>query len=71
MLQSREGADIIAIDICEDIGSNPYPMASWDDLMETKRRRRRSGPALLAVKADVRKREQLDALARASPSWAS
>ena len=34
--QSNEGADIIAIDICEDIESNPYPMSSWEDLQETK-----------------------------------
>ena len=34
--QASEGADIIAIDICEDIESNPYPMSSWDDLQETK-----------------------------------
>ena len=36
VLQAREGADIIAVDICEDINSNPYPMAGWDDLMNTK-----------------------------------
>lgn len=29
VLQAREGADIIAVDICEDIASNPYPMAGW------------------------------------------
>lgn len=63
VLQAREGADIIAIDICEDIESNPYPMASWDDLMETKRCVEDAGRRCVAVKADVRKREQLaDAL---------
>lgn len=59
-LQAREGADIIAIDICEDIESNPYPMASWDDLMETKRLVEQAGRRCVAVKADVRNREQLD-----------
>ena len=34
--QASEGADIIAIDICEDIESNPYPMSSWEDLQETE-----------------------------------
>ena len=59
-LQAREGADIIAVDICEDIESNPYPMASWDDLMETKRIVEDAGRCCVAVKADVRNREQLD-----------
>jgi SDR family mycofactocin-dependent oxidoreductase len=63
VLQAREGADIIAIDICENIESNPYPMASWDDLMETKSLVEEAGRRCVAVKADVRKREQLgDAL---------
>lgn len=65
VLQAREGADIIAVDICEDIDANPYPMASWDDLMETKRLVEDAGRRCVALKADVRKREQLgDALAR-------
>lgn len=64
VLQAREGADIIAIDICEDIESNPYPMASWDDLGETKRLVEKEGRACVTAKADVRQREQLaDALA--------
>jgi len=60
VLQAREGADIIAIDICEDIESNPYPMASWDDLMQTKTLVEEAGRRCVAVKADVRNREQLD-----------
>ena len=59
VLQAREGADIIAIDICEDIESNPYPMAGWDDLMETKKLVEKEGRRCVAVKADVRNREQL------------
>ena len=60
VLQAREGADIIAIDICEDIESNPYPMASWDDLVQTKTLVEEAGRRCVAVKADVRNREQLD-----------
>lgn len=60
VLQAREGANIIAIDICENIDSNPYPMASWDDLMETKRFVEKEGRRCVAVKADVRNRDQLD-----------
>jgi len=59
VLQAREGADIIGIDICEDIKSNPYPMASWDDLVETKELVEKEGRRCVAVKADVRNREQL------------
>ncbi|VEG43651.1 dehydrogenase of uncharacterised specificity, short-chain alcohol dehydrogenase like protein [Mycolicibacterium flavescens] len=58
--QAQEGADIIAIDICEDIESNPYPMASWDDLMQTQKLVEQTGRRCVAVKADVRKREQLE-----------
>jgi SDR family mycofactocin-dependent oxidoreductase len=61
VLQAHEGADIIAVDICEDIESNPYPMASWDDLIETKRLVEKEGRTCVAVKADVRKRDQLSA----------
>ena len=34
---AKEGADIIAVDICRDIPSNPYPLATPDDLSETER----------------------------------
>jgi NAD(P)-dependent dehydrogenase (short-subunit alcohol dehydrogenase family) len=37
VMQAAEGAKVIAVDICEDIESNPYPLSSWADLMETKR----------------------------------
>lgn len=59
VLQAREGADIIAIDICENIESNPYPMASWDDLTETKRLVEKEGQGCVTVKADVRRRDEL------------
>ena len=61
VLQALEGADIIAVDICQDIESNPYPMASWDDLMETKRLVEKEDRRCVAVKADVRDRERLAA----------
>ena len=32
---AEEGADIIAVDICEQIESNPYPLATEEDLAET------------------------------------
>ena len=34
---AREGADIIAVDICKDIATNEYPLSTPDDLKETVR----------------------------------
>ena len=34
---AEEGADIIAVDICHDVDSLPYHLASPDDLKETAR----------------------------------
>lgn len=59
--QAGAGAGIIAVDICEDIPSVPYPMATWDDLQETKRLVEKTGRRCVAVKADVRKRDELKA----------
>jgi len=59
--QASEGAKIIAIDICENIESNPYPMSSWDDLEETKRLVESVGSECLTIKADVRERRELAA----------
>lgn len=59
VLQAREGADVIAVDICEDIDSNPYPLASWDDLEETRLLVEKEGRRCVTAKADVRKREEL------------
>ena len=58
--QGGEGSKIIAIDICEDIESNPYPMSSWDDLQETKALVEAAGSECLTIKADVRERTQLE-----------
>ena len=63
--QAIEGSKIIAVDICEDIESNPYPMSSWEDLEETSRLVEKVGSSCIAIKADVRERHQLaDALAQ-------
>jgi NAD(P)-dependent dehydrogenase (short-subunit alcohol dehydrogenase family) len=31
LAMAKEGADIIAVDICRQIDSNPYPLATPDD----------------------------------------
>jgi SDR family mycofactocin-dependent oxidoreductase len=59
--QAGEGADIIAVDICANIPSVPYPLSSWEDLQETKALVEKAGRRCVAVKADVRIREQLKA----------
>lgn len=58
-----EGADIIAVDICKDIASNPYPLSSAADLSETERLVKERGRRIVARQADVRERSELrDAL---------
>jgi SDR family mycofactocin-dependent oxidoreductase len=32
---AEEGADIIAIDLCDEVGSAPYEMGTWEELEET------------------------------------
>jgi SDR family mycofactocin-dependent oxidoreductase len=56
---AEEGADIIAIDICSQIESNSYPLATTDDLAETARRVKQVGRRIVALQADVRYRDQL------------
>ncbi|WP_179474201.1 mycofactocin-coupled SDR family oxidoreductase [Mycolicibacterium vinylchloridicum] len=56
---AREGADIIAVDICRDIPSNPYPLATPDDLAETERSIKELGRQVLARVGDVRERHEL------------
>lgn len=56
---AEEGADIIAVDLCEQIESNPYPLATPEDLEETVRLVKDLGRNIVASKADVRERDQL------------
>lgn len=54
-----EGADIIAIDICKQIETNPYPLATSEDLAETAMLVEKTGRRVVTVEADVRDREAL------------
>ncbi|MEU4311150.1 mycofactocin-coupled SDR family oxidoreductase [Nocardia sp. NPDC024068] len=62
---AAEGADIIGVDICADIASNSYPMASREELEETVALVEAKGRRMLGSVADVRDfprlREALDA----------
>lgn len=53
---ASEGAHIIAIDLCEDVESNRYPLARMEDLAETVRLVERHDRRIVATKADVRDR---------------
>jgi SDR family mycofactocin-dependent oxidoreductase len=56
---AEEGADIIAVDICEQIDSNLYPLATLEDLEQTAKEVERLDRRIVARKADVRSREAL------------
>jgi NAD(P)-dependent dehydrogenase (short-subunit alcohol dehydrogenase family) len=56
---AREGADIIAVDICAPIASNPYPLASREDFAETERAVKELGRRGVFRVADVRERGEL------------
>src|ERR1700733_8192205 len=55
---AQEGADIIMVDICRQIESNPYPLSSPEDLAETERAVKELGRREVARQADVRGREE-------------
>jgi SDR family mycofactocin-dependent oxidoreductase len=58
---AADGADIIAVDLCHDLESIKYPLATPDDLKETVRLVEAQDRRIVAVQADVREREQLRA----------
>ena len=60
---AREGADIVALDICEDIETNPYSLARPEDLEETRRLVEATGRRCLTMVADVRDGKAMDAAA--------
>jgi SDR family mycofactocin-dependent oxidoreductase len=62
---AEEGADIIAVDICEDIASNDYPLARREDLDETAKLVEKTGRRIVAIQADVRDRASLAEALRA------
>lgn len=59
---AQEGADIIAVDICAQIGSVPYPMATTEDLAQTVKEVEALDRRIVAREADVRDRAALQAV---------
>jgi SDR family mycofactocin-dependent oxidoreductase len=58
---AEEGADIIAVDICAQIATVGYPMATPDDLAETVRLVEGLDRRIVAAQSDVRDRGALQA----------
>lgn len=61
---ASEGADIIALDLCAQIESVPYPLATPDDLAETVKLVEETGARIMAYEADVRDRDAVKAAVR-------
>ena len=57
---ARDGADIVGIDLCNQIATVDYPMASKDDLDETTKLVEQRGARMISLVGDVRDRAFLD-----------
>ena len=56
---ASEGADVIAVDICEQIAGVPYPLARPEDLVHTVKLVEGTGSRIVARQTDVRDRTAL------------
>ncbi|MET0901479.1 MAG: SDR family NAD(P)-dependent oxidoreductase, partial [Mycobacterium sp.] len=56
---AEEGADIIAVDICADIDTVGYSLATMEDLEETAQFVEKAGRRAVIAQADVRDANQL------------
>jgi SDR family mycofactocin-dependent oxidoreductase len=59
---AEEGADIIAVDLCDQIDSVAYPMATREDLDETVNLVEKTGRRIVAEQGDVRDFDRLKAV---------
>ena len=62
---AADGASIIAVDVCEQIASVPYPLATPDDLAATVKLVEDTGSRVVAKQGDVRDRASLSAALQA------
>jgi len=62
---ASDGANIVAIDICDQIASVPYPLGSPDDLAATVKLVEDTGARIVAREADVRDQASLATALRA------
>ena len=56
---AEEGADIIAVDLCKNLDTIGYPLATPEDLEETARFVEKAGRRIVTAQADVREAGQL------------
>lgn len=56
---AEEGADVIAVDLCDQLDSVAYPMPTREDLDETVNLVEKTGRRIVAEQADVRDYERL------------
>src|SRR6478735_5554917 len=56
---AEEGADVIAFDLCDQIDTVAYPMATREDLDETVNLVEKTGRRIVAEEGDVRDFERL------------
>jgi SDR family mycofactocin-dependent oxidoreductase len=56
---AEAGADIIAVDLCQDVDTLGYPLATPEDLDETARMVEKTGQGIVIAQADVRVSDQL------------
>ena len=62
---AADGASVIAVDLCEQIASVPYPLATPDDLAATVKLVEDTGSRIVAKQGDVRDRGSLSAAVQA------
>jgi (+)-trans-carveol dehydrogenase len=58
---AEDGADIVAVDICADTETVPYPLGTAAELAETKELVEKAGRRCVTATADIRSLEQLGA----------
>ncbi len=72
---AQEGADIIAVDVCKQLDGVTIPMSTPDDLAETVALVEATGRRIIAVEADVRDLETMQAVSTTashnSVAWTS
>lgn len=61
LVSAREGADVILVDIADQIATVPYAMAREDDLAETVKQVEALDRRAISIVADVRDQGQMDA----------
>lgn len=59
---AEEGADIIAVDLCDQIASVGYPMSTREDLDETVNLVEKTGRRIVAAEGDVRDFDRMKAV---------